>query len=320
MKKLSKKTWLSLFLSVSMLLLSACGSSNQDTAGQSGNQSEPAAGKSKGSISVGGKDFTEQMILSKITSIYLGENGYEVKEAGSMGSSVVRSALENKQIDLYWEYTGTGLIVYQKQAVETDPEKAYEKVKENDKKNNLVWLNKADFNNTYAILMPQAKADELGIKSISDLAKFVSEKPDHLKFATNAEFYAREDGVKGLEKTYEFQFPIKNVVKMDSGLLYNALKDGQVEVSVGFATDGRIKGFNLVALEDDKQFFPAYNAAPVTRKELIDTHPEVADLMNQVSEKLNTETMMQLNYMVDVEHKDVTEVAREWLVSQKFIK
>lgn len=304
---------------IGLMLISslvACNSSSTNVQTDSSKGSEEAKGK----VVVGGKDFTEQQILSKIASIYLKENGYEVEEASNMGSTVVRSALENGQIDMYWEYTGTALVVFQKQQVETDPEAAYEKVKETDKANGLAWLNKANFNNTYAILMKQEKAEELGIHSISDLAKYMNEKPDELKFASNAEFYAREDGIKGLEKHYGFKFPAKNVVKMDSGLLYNALKDGQVDVSVGFATDGRIKGFNLVALEDDQLFFPAYNAAPVVRQEIIDKYPEVAELLNTIAGKLDTETMMELNYSVDVEHKEVSTVAREWLQQQGLVQ
>jgi osmoprotectant transport system substrate-binding protein len=305
-----KMSVLLLVLAMVMSVLAACGTS---TSGQGGGEAK------KGKIVVGGKDFTEQHILTKITAVYLKERGYEVEEASNMGSTVVRQALENGQIDVYWEYTGTALVVYQKQAVETDPTVAYDKVKEKDKENKLAWLSMANFNNTYAILMRKDKADELGIKSISDLANLVNSNPDQLKFASNAEFYAREDGIKGLEKLYGFEFPAKNVVKMDSGLLYNALKDDQVDVSVGFATDGRIKGFDLVGLEDDQFFFPAYNAAPVIRQEVLDKDAEVANLLNEIAERLDTETMMRLNFTVDVEHKDVAEVAREWLVSQELI-
>lgn len=300
-----------LVLSLTFIVLAACSSSSS---------SKDSDTQSKGKVVVGGKDFTEQHILSKITSVYLKEKGYDVEEKGSMGSAVVRTALENGQIDVYWEYTGTALVVYQKQEVETDPDVAYDKVKEIDKENKLIWLNKADFNNTYAILMKQEKAKELGLSSISDLAKYVNENPTNLKFATNAEFYAREDGVKGMESHYGFEFPTSNVVKMDSGLLYNALRDGQVEVSVGFATDGRIPGFNLIGLEDDQFFFPAYNAVPVIRDQVLEKDQDLAKLLNEIANNLDTEAMMNLNYSVDVEHKDVALVAREWLVSQKLIK
>jgi osmoprotectant transport system substrate-binding protein len=309
--KMMKRITVAVLLLSFVGLMAACSGGGKDAGGQA---------VEKGKVVIGGKDFTEQNLLSKITAIYLKENGYKVEEAGSMGSTVVRNALENKQIDVYWEYTGTGLVVYQKQAPEADPEKAYEKVKETDKANKLIWLNKGDFNNTYTLLMKESTAKELNIKTYSDLSAFVNKNPDRLKFASNAEFYAREDGIKGLEKMYGFKFPTANVVKMDSGLLYNALKDGQVDVSVGFATDGRIQGFNLVSLEDDKLFFPAYNGAPVIRQEVLDKQPEVGDFLNQISAKLDTATMMQLNYAVDVEHKDVAEVSREWLVSVGLLK
>jgi osmoprotectant transport system substrate-binding protein len=314
-----------LMLAVLLLIGVACSNSTTndtttETSTTGNEQQTTETDKPKQKIKVGGKDFTEQLVLSAITSIYLKEKGYDVEEVGSMGSAVVRSALESGQIDLYWEYTGTALVIYQKQEVETNPEIAYTKVKEGDVANNLVWLDKANFNNTYAILMKQEKSDELGIKTISDLAKYVNANPSELKFASNAEFYAREDGIKGLEKHYGFEFPNKNVVRMDSGLLYNALRDNQVDVSVGFATDGRIAGFNLLGLEDDQFFFPAYNAAPVIRQSVVESDPELAGLLNALAANLDTETMMQLNYTVDVEHKDVAAVAREFLVSKNLVK
>jgi len=297
------------FLILSLVFsLAACGDSDDASSGKG----------TKGKITVGGKDFTEQLVLSKITSIYLKEEGYDVEEASNMGSTVVRSALENGQIDLYWEYTGTALVVYQKKDVESDPEVTYQSVKETDEPNGLVWLDKAEINNTYALLMREETAEELGIKTITDLANHVDKVDDSLKFASNAEFYAREDGIKGLQKKYGFEFTSKNVTRMDSGLLYNALDDEQVDVSVGFATDGRIKGFDLIALEDDQAFFPAYNAAPVMREEVVTE--EVSELLNKLAAKLDTEVMMLLNYDVDVEHKDIAEVAREWLVQEGLVE
>lgn len=286
------------------LFLTACGDSSS----------------SGGKIKIGGKDFTEQHILSELTAIYLKENGYDVEASSNMGSSVVRQALENGQIDLYWEYTGTALIVYQKQDVETDPDKAYEKVKETDSENGIVWLDKADFNNTYAIMMRKDTSEELGITSISDLAEYVNNNPDELVFSSNAEFYARDDGMKGVEKHYGFEFPSSNVVKMDTGLLYNALKDGEVDVSVSFATDARIKAFDLVLLEDDQQFFPAYNGVPVVKQETLDDNPELADLLNELANKLDNDTMISLNYLVDVEHEDASDVASNWLKEQGLIE
>lgn len=297
---------------ISMIsILGACGSYTQDT--------QRTETESKGKITVGGKDFTEQQVLLKITAVYLKEKGYEVEEASGMSSAVARSALEKGQIDIYWEYTGTGLLLHLKEPIEINPDKAYQKVKEIDKENKLIWLNKAEFNNTYAILMRKDQAEELGIKTISNLASYVNKNDNSLKFATNAEFYAREDGMKGLQKKYNFRFLSKKVTKIDSKLLYNSLKEGQTDVSIGFATDGRIKGFNLVALEDDKSFFPAYNAVPVIREETVNKHKELEDLLNELADNLDTETMKDLNHKVDIEHKNIIEVVREWLVSKKLI-
>lgn len=122
-----------------------------------------------------------------------------------------------------------------------------------------------------------------------------------------------------MEEKYEFQFPSDKVTKMDTGLLYDALRDGQVDVSVGFSTDGRIEGFQLAVLEDDKQFFPAYHGVPIVRKALLDDAPELEDLLNALADRLDSETMISLNNMVDVEHKDVAEAAREWLVDEGLI-
>jgi osmoprotectant transport system substrate-binding protein len=299
-----KKIVLSCITLFLIIVLAACSSSSSGKGGK---------------ITIGGKDFTEQHVLSEMTAIYLKNKGYDVESSSNMGSTVVRQALENKQIDMYWEYTGTALIVYQKQDVETDPDTAYQKVKEVDEKNGITWLDKADFNNTYAIMMRKDTSEETGIKTISDLAEYVKSNPSDFTFSSNAEFYAREDGMKGLEKHYGFEFPSDKVVKMDSGLLYNALKDGEVDVSVSFATDARIKAFDLVLLDDDKQFFPAYNGAPVVRQEVLDNNPELADLLNELAAKLDNDTMIALNYAVDVEHKDVKEVCTDWLKEQGLI-
>ncbi len=300
-----------LFFCLCLLFLGACE--------RGGEQNNPAIADQKVSLTIGGKDFTEQRILSKMTAIYLKEKGYQVNEVGSMASAVVRLALENNQIDLYWEYTGTALVLYQKQPAEADPERAYAKVSGKDKEKQLIWLNKADFNNTYAFLMQRDKAKELGIVTISDLANLVSENPQQIVFASNAEFYARTDGIQGLQVKYRFEFPLQNVVRMDTGLLYDALKNDEVDVSVGFATDGRIKGYRLVALEDDLQFFPAYSASPVVRQEVLEKNPEIAVLINSISERLDTDTIIKLNYLVDVEHQDVAEVVREWLSAQELL-
>ncbi|MCE7791595.1 glycine betaine ABC transporter substrate-binding protein [Salipaludibacillus sp. CUR1] len=284
-------------------VLAGCGN-NEDAGGN---------GDSKGSIEVGGKNFTEQFILAKITSIYLEEQGYDVTENTNMGSEVLRQALENEQVDLYWEYTGTGLVNYLNEDPVASSEEAYDLVKELDEENGIIWLDAAEINNTYTLMMREENADELGISSLSDLADYVNNNPGELEFASNAEFASRADGLAGVQETYGFEFGSNQVVRMDSGLTYQALDEEQVDVAMGFATDSRIKGFDLLTLEDDEGFFPAYNAAPTVREGILENNPELEDTLQALSEQLDTETMTELNYQVDMEQRSETEVSREWL-------
>ncbi|QTA86950.1 glycine betaine ABC transporter substrate-binding protein [Desulfonema magnum] len=265
---------------------------------------------------IGSKEFTEQRILGKIMIVLLEKNGFECTDkTGLGGTSVARKALENRQIDVYMEYTGTALmtILKHKKPI-TDPQKCYEIVKQEDlEKNGLAWLPFMAFNNTYCLMMQRTASEKLGIKSLSDLAKYVNSNPDKIAFGVNAEFYARPDGYRHLQRAYGFKFPKNKIVKMESGLLYKALKEGQIDVGLGFATDGRIKGFDLVALEDDRQYFPVYNPAPVLKREIAEKYPELEDIFKKLGEKLNTEAMSDLNYQVDIEHKNVKDVATDWL-------
>ncbi len=162
--------------------------------------------------------------------------------------------------------------------------------------------------------MPQAK----GIKSLSDLAAKVK-GGEALKLASNAEFYARPDGLAPLQQTYGFEFGRENVVRMDTGLVYQALKDKQVDVGLVFATDGRIPAFDFVVLADDKGFFPSYALTPVVRKETLDKNPKLAEILNGLSAKLDDATMAKLNASVDVDKKTVEEVATGFLKSQTLI-
>lgn len=271
---------------------------------------------------VGSKNFTEQRILGQIMIRLLEKNGFEtVDKTGLGGTLVARKALENNQIDIYMEYTGTGLItILKEEEAITDPQECYEFVKKADlERNGLVWLPKMEFNNTYCLLMREADAKEKGIKTLSDLAAYVQKNPDAIKFGTNEEFYARPDGYRPLQKAYDFKFERSHIKKMTPGLLYKALNEKQLDVAMGFATDGRIKGFNLVVLEDDKNFFPVYNPAPVVKKETAETYPELTGIFSKLAEKLDTASMTNMNFQVDGEHKAVEDVAKEWLTGAGLI-
>ncbi len=263
-------------------------------------------------IVVGGKNFTEQQLLSSMTEQLLKANGFDVDNRAGMGSAAVRQAMENGQIDVYWEYTGTSLITYNKVEEKLNADDTYAKVKELDAEKGIVWLDASDANNTYALAMRKGQAEELGIESLSDLAARINGEND-LTLASNAEWYARPDGLKPLQKEYGFELDRDQVRRMDSGLVYEALKNGDVEVGLVFATDGRIPAFDFVTLEDDKGYFPAYALAPVVRDEILEEHPEVGELLNELSSKLDDATMARLNARVDVERVSIENVAADFL-------
>lgn len=269
-------------------------------------------------IVVGGKNFTEQQLMAEMTARLLQAKGYEVDKRAGMGSAVLRQAQEQGQVDVYWEYTGTSLINYNKINDRMSPQETYDKVKELDAKQGLVWLEPSKANNTYALAMNQKEAEEMGIQTISDLAKAINEGKA-LTLASNAEWYARPDGLKPLQEEYGFEFGRANVKRMDSGLTYQALKEDQVDVALVFATDGRIPAFDFKVLEDDKNYFPAYALTPVVRKDTLDKHPDLADALNSLSAKLDDQTMAKLNASVDVEKKTIEEVAESFLKEQGLI-
>ena len=269
-------------------------------------------------VVVGGKNFTEQQIMAAMTAQLLKAKGYTVDVKAGMGSAVLRQAQESGQIDVYWEYTGTSLITYNKFTDKLSAADNYKKVKELDAAKGLVWLNPSNANNTYSLAMNSEDAKKQGIVSISDLAKKVKDGAK-LTFASNAEFYARPDGLKPLEQMYGFEFARDNVKRMDTGLVYQALKEKQVDVGLVFATDGRIPAFNFVVLKDDKGYFPAYAMTPVVTKKVLDANPKLADILNALSAKLDDATMARLNASVDVDKKTVEDVAQGFLKEQKLI-
>ncbi|WP_404415786.1 glycine betaine ABC transporter substrate-binding protein [Vreelandella aquamarina] len=263
-------------------------------------------------ITVGGKNFTEQQILASMTSQYLSGLDYDVDTRAGMGSAVLRQAQENGQIDLYWEYTGTSLINYNDVSERLSPEETYDRVKELDGEKGLVWLEPSAANNTYALAMRADDAAERGIQTLSDLAEAIN-ADEELSFGLNAEFYARDDGWRPLLQAYDFRVSRGDVSRMDSGLVYQALRDGQIDVGLVFATDGRIPAFDFYVLQDDQNYFPAYALTPVIRQETLDAYPALAEQMNALSAQLDDETMATLNANVDVERETIEDVAQTFL-------
>ncbi|MBN9443179.1 MAG: glycine betaine ABC transporter substrate-binding protein [Bosea sp. (in: a-proteobacteria)] len=264
-------------------------------------------------IVVGGKNFTEQLLLTEITTQLLAKKGFEVEKRDGLGSQVLRDAQVNGQVDVYWEYTGTSLVTYNKVKERLNAKDTYERVKALDAKRGLTWLKPSAANNTYALAVRQENPKTDAIKTLSDLAAAFNSGKDKPVIAVNAEFPGRPDGLPGLQSTYGFKTSRANLRSMDSGLTYQALKDGQVDVALVFATDGRIKGFKFRVLTDDKGFFPDYAAVPVVRTEVLKANPKLGEALEALSAKLDDKVLQGLNARVDVEKASIPDVSREFL-------
>lgn len=267
-------------------------------------------------IRIGARVFTEQTVLAEITARYLRQNGFEVRITGGLGSNLARSAQESGQLDMVWEYTGVSLVSYN-HIEERMPsaEATYARVKELDAQKGLVWLAPSRFSNTYALALPRKIAEQYPqVNSISQLNQVLRDEPKQTHvLALDTEFANRPDGLAGLTETYDLQFTRKDIRQMDAGLVYTALRNGQVFTGLVYTTDGRLSAFDLKLLEDDRHYFPDYTAAPVVRKAVLDAHPQLATLLKPLAEQLDDETMRQLNAKVDVEHQSPGKVADDFL-------
>lgn len=274
------------------------------------------SGGGNNTVSVGSKDFTEQLILGEMYALMLEENGFEVERKLNLGGTpVAQAAIESGEIDLYPEYTGTGLLTVLKLPANSDQEAVYNTVKEAYKAQfDLVWLEPAPMNNTQALAMTEEKADELNIRTISDFAA----QAENLVLIGPPEFEVREDGLPGLRDAYG-DFNLEEYKAVDAGLRYQGLLDGEADVAVAFGTDGEISAYNLVVLEDDKNLFPPYQIAPIVSQPALDEYPGIADALNQLSPLLNDGVMRQLNYEVSGNQREPAEVAREFLVNSGLI-
>lgn len=268
-------------------------------------------------IKVGSKDFTEQFILGEMYALVLEDKGLKVQRKLNLGGTpVAQAGLQSGQIDLYPEYTGTGLLTILKLPASSNQNQVFDTVsKAYQEKFKLVWLAPAPMNNSQALAMTQAGAKKYGIKTISELAKNASK----LVMIGPPEFEGREDGLPGLKKAYG-NFQLKAYKGADPGLRYQALKDGQADVGVAFGTDGELNALNLVVLEDDKKLFPPYQVAPVVRQEILDKNPIIRDSLNSLSAKLTNQVMQRLNYEVSGKKREPADVAKEFLTKEGLLK
>ena len=275
------------------------------------------------SLSVGSKNFTEQLILGKIAVILMKSAGADVTDLTNIpGSASARYAQVDGQVDMEWEYTGTAWISYLGHTKPIPEEqKQYEAVRDEDlKENGLVWLKPAPMNNTYGFATPTETLKKLGISKLSEIADL---PPDQRTFCVESEFKNRNDGFEPMLKKYGLQLgkdvPQGNVKTLATGAIYAATDKGECNFGEIFTTDGRIKALDLTVLEDDRAFFPKYNVATVFRKEVLDEHPELKDLFAPVSAKLDDKTLIELNAQVDVDGRDPVDVAHTWLQKEGFL-
>lgn len=276
-------------------------------------------------FTVGSKDFTEQLILGNITKLMLEDAEASVQDQiGLGGSNTVRQALLNGEIDVYWEYTGTGWINF---LGNTEPiegrQEQFEAVAEQDlEKNDIEWLAPpALANNTFALVMRSEVYEDLGVKKLSDLKRLIQEQPDKATLCADSEFASRDDALPGLEETYGFEFPNDNVSRLAVGAIPSAIDNGDpCNFGVMQTTDGRIQALDLKVIEDNKNFFPLYNPALTVRQEKLEENPQLKDVFAPVAKKLTTETLRNLNAAIDVDGEDPEDVAEDWLKEEGLIE
>jgi osmoprotectant transport system substrate-binding protein len=273
-------------------------------------------------VTVGSKDFTENIILAYMAEMALTAAGAEVVDLSDIkGSNSSRQALLSGQTDVTWEYTGTGWINYQGNELPVPGgEKAqYEATaKADEEKFGVTWLNYSPLNDQYAFAVTEAYGAQNNLKTTSDLAAFIKQKPDQAVFCLETEFTSRQDGFPAAVKAYGFQNP--TVKNFGIGTIYSAVASGTCPVGEVFTTDGRISGLNLRVLEDDKKAFPQYNAVATLRTEWLKQHPEVRGPLEKVSAAIDNEQMIELCKQVDVDGQDAGKVAHAWMVKKGFVQ
>lgn len=269
---------------------------------------------SKGEITVSSKNFTEQVILGELYSQALEADGYDVNKRLDLGNvTVLDKALQSGEIDMYPEYTGTALVTalgYEGEQFDT-PEGTYNKTAElyENRDPAATMLEPASFNNTYAIAVRRDVAEEYNLETLEDLA----EASPNLVLASFSEFQQRSDGFPNIKEAYpSTNFEDVKVVN-DLGLRYQALRQGDADVAIGFTTDGQLRSDDLVVVEDEKNIWPFYHPAPVIKQEVLDENPAVPEVVNPVTESLDLETMQTLNGRVDLDNEDPAAVAEEHL-------
>lgn len=279
--------------------------------------SDSKAPASPKTVTVASKLFPESRILAEIMSQLLEEHAdlKVVRKQGLGGTMVCFQALQQGDVDIYPEYTGTGLVtILNEDPAAADPLRTFLQVsQEFQKRYNLVWLSPFGFNNTYALALRKDVAEELGLQTISDLKPY----QESLRVAVSHEFLSRPDGFPGLQKTYGLNF--SNIKGMEHSLAYQAVASGKVDLIDAYSTDGELERYDLTLLVDDRSLFPPYHGAAIVRAELLEEHPEVRDALESLAWLLDDEAMRRLNFSLQEEKKPLPEVARDFLLQAQLL-
>lgn len=264
-------------------------------------------------IRIGAKAFTESAIVSEVYALALEDKGFKVDRIFNVAGAIIHDALVNNEMDMYPEYTGTGLLVRLKMPMETNPQKVYDIVKEEYlKKWNIVWLDYTAANDGQGIVINTKVAQQYGIKTISDLQKYATE----LRFASQGDFDQREDALPALIKAYG-PFDWKSSKVYDNSLKYTVLDSDEADLAPAYTTEGMLVSERFTVLVDDKSVWPPYNLTPIIQKSILDKYPEIETIINEISKHFDTETVIQLNAKVDVDKKEIEDVAKEFYNSIK---
>jgi osmoprotectant transport system substrate-binding protein len=265
---------------------------------------------SRDRIVIGSKNFTEQAVLGELLAQYLESHGFKVERRFYLaGTYVCDQALLAGRIDMYVEYTGTALTAILKQKPSSDPAEVYERVKEGYAARGVVVTAPLGFNNSFAMVVRTGEARRLHLRTISDFVPYAPQS----RLGVGYEFLERPDGLPGMEKAYGLHF-VKPPLVMDLGLLYRTLVNKQVDMIAGSNTDGLIEALNLTVLEDDRHYFPPYDAVPLVRRETLNRYPALGPTLNALGGRITEQDMREMNYAVDGQHRDVAQVVKEFLI------
>lgn len=270
----------------------------------------------KGTVVVGSKNFNENIILGEmLAQLIEAKTDLQVERKLNLGGTLVCfNALKKGDLDLYPDYTGTGLMAVLKQPVETDPDKVYNYVQEQyNEKFKIKWMKPFGFNNTYAIALPQETAEKHNLTKVSDLVPLAQD----MVFGAEQEFFNRPDGYDGLIQTYGLNF--KDTKQFETALKYQATAQGKIDLTDAFSTDGELITYKLKILEDDKQFFPPYFCTAIVRMDTLEKHPQLEEVLNLLAGKISDEEMQQLNYQVAEQEREAKDVVKEFLQEKGII-